>query len=183
MKKTTSFLMIILVATMATTIFNSCDKNQQPQTTEIAVPEANLLNMDDLINANNRLYDGLNAMFAGNVEPLNNLWSRSDSITYMGPFGGRLKGWSDVNEEFTNVAAMKLGGKISCNDVYAFVGTNLGYVSCVEEGENMGPDGKPVSVSHRATNIFHIENGTWRLVHHHTDISSQLEEVFDKEID
>ncbi len=182
MKKTASFSALILVATLAITFCTSCSNHQQ-QTSETAVQDANPLNMDDLIKANNRLYDGLNTLFAGNVEPLNNLWSHSDSITYMGPFGGRLKGWSDVNEEFTKVAEMKLGGKIICTYVSVFAGTDMGYVSCVEEGENMGPNGKPVSVSHRATNIFHIENGTWRLVHHHTDISSQLEEVFDKEIE
>lgn len=138
--------------------------------------------LQQLTEANNQFYAGLNELFTGNLEPLDNLWSHTDSITYMGPFGGCLKGWDEVSEEFKKVAAMKLGGKIICDNLNIFMGTDLGYTSCVEKGENIGPDGKPVSVSHRATNIFHFENGKWRLIHHHTDISLQLEKVYDKVI-
>lgn len=99
----------------------------------------------------------------------------------MGPFGGSLKGWDQVSEEFQKVTAMKLGGKIICKDLHVFAGSDVGYTICVEEGENIGPDGKPVSVSHRATNIFHLEDGKWRLVHHHTDIPAPLEEIYDPE--
>jgi ketosteroid isomerase-like protein len=40
--------------------------------------------------------------------------------------------------------------------------------------------GKPVEVSHRATNIFRREEGQWRLIHHHTDLSPQLDNVDNK---
>ncbi|MFA6517931.1 MAG: nuclear transport factor 2 family protein [Bacteroidia bacterium] len=139
-------------------------------------------NMADLQRANDQLYAGLNDLFKGDVEPLNKLWSHSETITYMGPFGGCLTGWKEVKEEFQKVAALKLGGSISSKDLKVYAETNLGYTSCVEEGENIGPDGKPVKVSHRATNIFHLEDGEWRLVHHHTDISSQLEVAYDMEL-
>ncbi|MCX6189394.1 MAG: nuclear transport factor 2 family protein [Bacteroidetes bacterium] len=182
MKKVLSFPAIILVVAMAIISCNSCT-NKQQQTADNADSKTNKMKIEEIIEANNELYAGLNAMFIGNLEALNALWSHSDSITYMGPFGGCLKGWNEVDKEFTKVAAMKLGGKITCNDLHVFAGTDLGYTTCVEEGENIGPDGKPVSVSHRATNIFHLENGKWRLIHHHTDISSQLEKVYDKEID
>ncbi len=135
---------------------------------------------EELIEANNQLYAGLNEMFIGKLEILNNLWSHTDSITYMGPFGGFLKGWNEVNCDFTKVAAMKLGGKIICNDLYVYAGTDFGYTTCVEVGENLDLEGKPIRVSHRATNIFHLENGKWRLIHHHTDISSQLEIAYVK---
>jgi ketosteroid isomerase-like protein len=131
--------------------------------------------------ANDQLYDGLNAMFTGDLEPLNRLWSHSETITHMGPFGGRLTGWKEVYEEFKKEAAMKFGGKIVCKDLHVFAGTDMGYTVCVEEGENMSPDGKPVKVSHRATNVFHLENGEWKLVHHQTDISSQLESAYEIE--
>ena len=181
MKKVLDLTRIILVVSMTITFCNSCNNKQQ--TSDNVVSKSNEMRTEELIEANNQLYDGLNAMFNGNLEPLNDLWSHTDSITYMGPFGGCLKGWNEVNKEFKNVAAMKLGGKLICNDLHVYAGTDLGYTTCVEEGENIGPDGKLLSVSHRATNIFHLENGKWRLIHHHTDISSQLEKAFDKEID
>lgn len=36
----------------------------------------------------------------------------------------------------------------------------------------VAPTGKAV-----ITNIFHLENGQWKLVHHHTDLSPQLEKA------
>ena len=48
---------------------------------------------------------------------------------------------------------------------------------CVEHGENMSADGKPIPVDHRATNIFRREAGKWKLVHHHTDISEALQKA------
>jgi len=96
----------------------------------------------------------------------------------MGPFGERLIGWSAVSDEFQKVADMKLGGKISCEDMHVFVGNGIGYTLCVEVGENIDAEGNSIKVSHRATNIFHIEDNEWRLIHHHTDISSQLVDEF-----
>lgn len=127
--------------------------------------------------ANDSLYAALNAMFTGNLEPMNAVWSHGDYVTDMGPFGGRLTGWEAVGTEFKKEAAMKLGGKIVCRDLHVYAGTDMGYTVCVEEGENMSAEGKPVMVSHRATNIFHLENGQWKLVHHQTDISAQLEKA------
>ena len=40
--------------------------------------------------------------------------------------------------------------------------------------------GKPVKVSHRATNVFRREEGQWRLIHHHTDLSPQLNDTDDE---
>jgi len=181
MKKTSIFLITILV--IVVTIF-SCNSNNI--NTQNAVDQTDTkshdMKLDEITKANNQLYAGLNEMFKGNIEPLNKLWSHSDETTYMGPFGGRLYGWKEIGEDFKKVADMKLGGKISCKDLHVYVGEDIGYASCVEVGENIDPDGKPVSVSHRATNIFHLDNGQWKLVHHHTDISYQLEKAYDKEI-
>ncbi len=124
--------------------------------------------------ANDQFYAALNAMFTGELAPMNAIWSHRDDVTQMGPFGNRLVGWTAVGEEFKRTAAMKLGGRVVCKDLRITVGSDLGYAVCVEEGENMSADGKPVMVSHRATNVFRLENGQWTLVHHHTDLSPQL---------
>lgn len=134
---------------------------------------------DDLLRAvNDSLYAALNAMFTGDTALLYSIWSHADDVTLMGPFGGRLTGWEAVGKEFKKIADMKLGGKIFCRDSHIYAGTDVGYVICVEEGENRSPEGKPVMVSHRATNIFRLEGGQWKLIHHHTDISTQLENTF-----
>lgn len=173
----------LAIATISCTFWACNSKTiEQNKTSDTTVSEIDKTKTEQgLREANDKLYAGLNAMFIGNLEPLNNLWSHSENITDMGPFGGRLTGWKAVHEEFEKEAAMKFGGKIVCKDLHIYAGTDMGYTVCVEEGENMSTDGKPVKVSHRATNIFQLQNGEWKLVHHQTDISSQLEKAYELE--
>lgn len=152
-------------------VLASCQPPNKPSTS---------MNKQTLLQANDALYAGLNEMFIGNLEPLEALWSHSDSISYMGPFGGYLRGWEAVHKDFQAVTDMKIGGKLSCELLGSNLSGTMGYISCVEVGENIDPNGQAVAVRHRATNIFQWENDQWRLVHHHTDISNQLETAFDK---
>lgn len=163
------------------TIFLSCGNmnTEDKNTTATIETAANNPDNTELIKAaNDSFYAALNAMFIGNLEPMVAIWSHTESITDMGPFGGRLTGWKEVHEEFIKEAAMKFGGKIVYKDLHIYSGTDMGYTVCIEEGENMSAEGKPVTVSHRATNIFHLENGDWKMVHHQTDLSPQLEKTF-----
>ncbi len=40
-------------------------------------------------------YGALNAMFEGELAPVQALWSHADDVTYMGPGGGIEIGWKD----------------------------------------------------------------------------------------
>ena len=44
-------------------------------------------------------------------------------------------------KNFKEVSEMKLGGKIVCANMNVFAGNDVGYVTCVEQGTNIGPDG------------------------------------------
>ncbi len=125
--------------------------------------------------ANDAFYAGLNAMFKGDLGKLKAIWAHSEMVTDMGPFGGRLTGWKAVEQEFKTEAGMKFGGKIICKDLHVYAGKEMGYTVCVEEGEQMSADGKPVVVKFRATNIFELQQGHWKLVHHQTDLSAALD--------
>jgi hypothetical protein len=37
--------------------------------------------------------------------------------------------------------------------------------------------GEEVAFEDRVTNVYRRENGTWKIVHHHTDISSAMMEI------
>lgn len=158
----------------------SCGNNKTDEKT-MALPDASedkkMQTEQALRAANEQFYTALNAVFIEELQPMNDIWSHGADVTLMGPFGGRLTGWEAVGAEFKNVAAMKLGGKIVFKDLHVYAGSDLGYAIGVEDGENMGPDGKPVKVNHRATNIFRMESGQWKLVHHQTDLSPQLEKA------
>jgi ketosteroid isomerase-like protein len=118
--------------------------------------------------ASDRFYAALNAMFEGNIEPMNDLWSHADDVTYMGPDGKYIIGWDQVQAIWRQQAALKLGGKIEAERVHVTVGQDLATVECSEVGENF-VDGKPTQVSIRATNTYRKENGQWKMIGHHTD--------------
>ena len=162
----TRFTLFLLTAVMITAC-NNMDTTILPEKAKAE---------KELVAANNQFYAALNALFTGDLEPMNAIWSHGDDISDMGPFGGRLEGWKSVSEEFQKEAGMKLGGRVECKDLLVYAGTDVGYTVCTEEGENMTADGKAVKVKFRATNIFRIEKGQWKMIHHHTDLSVPLME-------
>lgn len=128
----------------------------------------------DIRAASDGFYTALNTMFTGSVEPMNQVWSHADDVSQMGPFGERLVGWSAVGAEWKRTADLKLGGKVAAENVQVVAGTAMGFTVTEEVGQNMSADGKPVAVRFRATNVFRKEGGSWKMVHHHTDISQPL---------
>ena len=119
--------------------------------------------------ANAEFYEALNAMFIGDLEPMKRLWSHSDDVTYMGPDGGFQVGWKQVLPDWEKQAALKLGGKVEPSNIVFNIGTDLAVAHNYEKGQNKDKDGKTVTVSIRATNIFRKEEGKWRMIGHHTD--------------
>ena len=78
--------------------------------------------------ANHEFYQALNAMFTGDIAPMEQVWSHADDVTYMGPDGKFLVGWSDVSANWTKQAGLKLGGEIREENVQMKVGTDLATV-------------------------------------------------------
>jgi len=118
------------------------------------------------------LYAALNDMLAGKTDPILTVWSESDDTSYGGPFGEFAHGRAAITEIFQEVAQRNLQGEIVVTDVTTVEGSDLGYTTCIEHGNNHVMDGEIVSIKHRATNIFRKEDDGWHLVHHHTDSSA-----------
>lgn len=125
---------------------------------------------DAVAQATSQFYASLNAMFTGDVGPMLEVWSHADDVTYMGPDGEFHVGWRDVREVWEAQAALQLGGQIEPYQTRITVGTDLAFSQCYEKGSNLDPQGRPVQVSIRATNLFRKENGQWKMIGHHTDI-------------
>lgn len=119
--------------------------------------------------AEDRFYSALNIFFTGDVEPMKEVWSHAEDVTYMGPGGGFQKGWKAVLEVWEKTAAMKLGGKVTPERLHLTVSGDIAVIETNEIGENIDKDGKPLKVHIRATNTFRKENGQWKMIGHHTD--------------
>jgi ketosteroid isomerase-like protein len=127
----------------------------------------------DIRRVQEQFYNALQSMFKGDMALMNEMWSHSADITFMGPFGGRQVGWDNVRAELEHEMNMKMTGRVRPRDLVIREDGNMAYTICVEEGENMTIGGKPAQVSHRATSVYRKENGQWKLVHHHCDPALQ----------
>lgn len=115
-------------------------------------------------------YQALNALFTGNVEPMKEVWSHADDVTYMGPAGKLRSGWADVLADWKAQADLKLGGKVEPLKLHITIGPRLAVVVNEEIGENVDAKGNTQKVSIRATHIFRKEQGGWKMIADHTDL-------------
>ncbi len=109
-------------------------------------------------------YKALNTMFAGDVGPMEKLWSRRPDVTYMGPDGAFRHGWIEIDADFAAAAAKKLGGTVEAKDITIALGRDVAVVGDTEIGSRNGHTNAV-----RATNVFRLENGQWKMIAHHVD--------------
>ena len=178
--KTKSIVVLAGITLLAAGLVAATSRQATPATTPHAphAPHASHAKHADEIKAVEQaaasFYSALNVFFTGDVGPMNQVWSHAEDVTYMGPGGGLQIGWAKVGDEWNRQAAMKLGGKVEPADMHVTVGGNLAFTVNYEKGSNIGPDGKPTTVSIRATNTFRLEGGNWKMIGHHTDLIPSL---------
>jgi ketosteroid isomerase-like protein len=127
--------------------------------------------MSNVNAANDGFYAALNAAFDGDAAPMGDVWSTRDDITLMGPFGGCLVGGDAVLGQFRELVDMGMTGHIGPVDVRVVQGADVGYALGVEQGHNV-VNGARTDVRHRFTSAFRLEDGRWRMTHHHTDLTT-----------
>ena len=128
-----------------------------------------------VVEAANKFYVALNAMFTGDLTRMTEIWSHSEDVTYMGPGGGFQVGWAQVLSAWEEQAKMKLGGVVRPEGMRVTLGRDLAVTHNFERGENVDAKGRRQKVSIRATNLFRKENGTWKMIGHHTDLLPHLQ--------
>lgn len=119
--------------------------------------------------ANADFYAALNAMFTGDLKPMEAVWSHADDVSYLPPDKAFLLGWEKVKADWAAQAKLKLGGKVEPSDVHIFLGQGVAVVQNVEEGENVNVGKQPKKVAIRATNVYRLEGGKWKMISHHAD--------------
>lgn len=145
---------------------------------EVTVPTTNgensMAQEMGVLSAVDAFYASLNTLFAGDGDSMKEAWSHADDVSYMGPEGAYLIGWERVGPVWDAVAAAKIGGHVSPQDVHTVVSGNLALVTCVESGENV-VNGASETVKIRSSTVFRNGDGKWKVVHHQTDLLKFLE--------
>ena len=106
------------------------------------------------------------------------IWSHSEDVVNLGPFGNRELGWTEVRGLLENLGRMNMGGRLEVRDLNYRIYGDLGYVFYTQHCSNLVAEGKPIDVDVRATSIFRREGGKWRLIHHHADLSPVMQEAY-----
>ena len=124
----------------------------------------------------NRFYSGLSRM---DVAALPEIWSHSDDVTTMHPMGGEQVGWDEVRASFEQAAGPMTDSHVELVDQRIYAGTDLAYETGIERG-SAKLAGEPIEFEHRVTNVYRLEDGRWKMIHHHTDVSTGLVETLQR---
>lgn len=134
---------------------------------------------DEVRKASEQFYAALIRMIHGDAAPLAEVWSHSAAVTTMHPIGGREVGWDKVRQSFEQVAGLASGGQAELRDQFIQVVGDVAYELGVEQGQ-MILAGQQVTIKHRVTNIYRREAGSWKLIHHHTDVAPAMLDVLSR---
>ena len=132
---------------------------------------------DDVRAISNKFYSGLSRM---DVAALPEIWSHSDDVTTMHPMGGEQVGWEEVRGSFEGAAGLMTDSHVELIDQRIYAGTDLAYETGIERG-GAKLAGEPVEFEHRVTNVYRLEDGQWKMIHHHTDVSTGLVEIMQRQ--
>lgn len=134
---------------------------------------------DEVRKASTQFYEALNRMANGESGTMEGVWLHGDTVTAMHPIGGCEVGWGSVASSFDSVAKLASNGKVKLKDQHIRIAGDCAVELGVEEGE-FEIAGHPVKFEVRVTNVYQKQDGTWRVVHHHTDTSPAMLEVLSK---
>jgi len=103
------------------------------------------------------------------------LWATEPNVSLLPPQGGILEGWERIGAYWESAAQLAAASRAT---VRASVGElivrllgDLAYACAVEEITMIHAD----NMNHfttRATHIYRWDDGTWRLLHRHTDAAA-----------
>lgn len=128
---------------------------------------------EEVRQASNAFYSALNAMVNGDANALKAIWSHSEEVSTMHPVGGRQLGWEEVWNTWNQVSQVSTDGKVVLKEQVIWAEASLAYETGVEQAE-FKIAGTKTSGDVRVTNVYRKENGSWKIVHHHTDIVPEM---------
>jgi len=110
-----------------------------------------------VLEANNEFY---RAFSRGDYTAMSDLWAKVAPVACLHPGGRLLAGRQAVLSSFRELLAAAPAWKMVSRDASVHLFTEAAFVTCLEANGD-----QPAHLA--ATNIFVLEEGRWRMVHHH----------------
>jgi ketosteroid isomerase-like protein len=125
----------------------------------------------DLNTAIEQSHAAVAGIFRGDPSAAKALFSERDDVTLGNPFGPYARGRKEVEETLARAASNYREGELTSAQLVAtYASGDLACVVEVERGRaKVGGGEALVTLALRATSLFRLEGGTWKLVHRHAD--------------
>src|ERR687897_194262 len=131
--------------------------------------------VDEVRQASERYYAALNRVLEeGDTGPMEEIWSHGSDVSSMHPFGGRRVGWEEVGASWEQAAQAFSGGQVALDEMVVLpISEDAAYTLGTEQGQaSIGEE--TVGIDWRVTNAYRREAGGWKIVHPHTEFSSEV---------
>ena len=135
---------------------------------------------DEIRQASEQFYVAINRAINGDPGRMTEVWSHGSDVATLHPLGGRETGWEEVRASWEQVAQAFSDGQVSIEDLVVVpLSEDVAYTLGSEHGQAKLGD-QTVGIDWRVTNIYRHEEGEWKVVLHHTDVSPTLVEVLNR---
>jgi len=133
---------------------------------------------DEVRQASDQFYAALNEMLStGDAGPVIAVWSQGQQGSTMHPTGGREVGRDQVLAAWKQAGPAFSEGRATADELEVIpITEDAAYTIGTERFEGK-VGGESLRGEWRATNIYRREDGGWKILHHHTDASSELQDL------
>lgn len=119
--------------------------------------------IEEVVKANDRFYT---AIKNGDVDQLNDIWVKDESVKCVHPGWPMLHGWEAVAQSWKNIFSNGSTLDIELQDVETQISGNSAWVICIEKISYKIAD----EIQHgfaQSTNIYKYDGSNWMMVLHH----------------
>ncbi len=117
----------------------------------------------------------VNEFAKGDPEPVNALLSHEDEVSLAGGFGGCTRGFKQVTKNIEFAATQFKEGEVNFEGLTKVVTKEMGYIVEIERyNAKLGGSADVIKDALRVTSIFRREEGSWKLVHRHGDVTTAM---------
>ena len=127
--------------------------------------------VDDVDELIERYHQALGQLVNGNPEPLKEVYSHRDDVSFANPFGPVVRGRDEAARAAEGSASKYRDGEIvGFENVAKYVTPELAYTVWIDRQKaKVGGREGLTPFALRVTMIFRPEDGTWKVVHRHAD--------------
>jgi ketosteroid isomerase-like protein len=122
-----------------------------------------MINKNKAESANANFYEAFNKR---DIDAMKKVWGKGANATCIHPGWTPLKGFERILNSWESIFKNSGNMEIQISDVQVMASKDLAWVSCIEKLYTIAESGVLASTIF-STNLFYLEDDTWKMVMHH----------------